>query len=105
MAIIYLIEAVRDYDTVYKIGYTKSENSKKNRIKNLQTGNDGELKFIHEFHTKHGRKVETSIHNYLKQDHKKGEWFDMELSDVVNFPKICEKIEKNFDILKYNPFI
>lgn len=104
MAIIYLIESVRDYDTVYKIGYTKSDKSKKNRIRNLQTGNDGKLNIIHEFHTKHNRKLEISLHNLFSYNHKNGEWFELDIDEVIKFPKICEKLEKNFDSLKNNPF-
>ena len=105
MAIIYLIEAVRDYDTVYKIGYTKSNNTKNNRIKNLQTGNDGKLSYLYEFHSKYGKKVETTLHNLLKSNNKRGEWFEMDITEVVRFPKMCEKIERNFDLLEDNPFI
>lgn len=104
MAIVYLIEAVRDYDTVYKIGYTKSDNTKKNRIRNLQTGNDGKLNYLYEYHTEYGTKLETAIHNLLAGNNKRGEWFELDIAEVVNFPKLCKKIEKNFDSLKENPF-
>lgn len=105
MAIIYLIESVRDYDTAYKIGYTKSNNSKKNRIKNLQTGNDGKLKIISEFNTKHGKLLETTIHNYFKSKKIINEWFDLDIKDVTNFVNICEKLENNLDQLENNYFI
>ena len=92
MAIIYLIESVRDYDTVYKIGYTKSNNTKKNRIRNLQTGNDGDLNIVYEYHTKHGTLVETALHNFLKHNQKRGEWFELDIVEVSNFMKICDKL-------------
>jgi len=105
MAIIYLIEAIKDYDdTVYKIGYTKSNKSKKDRIRNLQTGNDNKLNILYEFNTKYEFKLETALHNFLKHNNKRGEWFKLELTEVSNFIKICEQIEKNFDALKDNPF-
>ena len=104
MAIVYLIEAVRDYDTVYKIGYTKSNNTKKNRIKNLQTGNDGKLNYLYEYHTEYGTKLETAIHNLYRHKKIKNEWFELDIIDVENFISLCEKIEKNFDSLKENPF-
>ena len=105
MAIIYLIESVRDYDTMYKIGYTKSNNTKRNRIKNLQTGNDGKLNIISEFQTKHGTLLETSIQNHFKHNKKCGEWFELDIVDISNFINICNKIEYNLDQLENNHFI
>ena len=43
---LYLIECVRDYDTVYKIGYSKHPNR---RVNELKTGNDGNLKILYSF--------------------------------------------------------
>lgn len=105
MAIIYLIESVRDYDTVYKIGYTKSDNSKKNRIINLQTGNDGKLKILYEFHTKHGALVENALHHRYKYAKKNGEWFELDISEVSNFIKTCNILENNIDMIQDNHFI
>jgi len=105
MAIIYLIESVRDYDTVYKIGYTKSNNTKKNRIVNLQTGNDGDLKIVHEYFSDYGSILERALHNFYKHKNIKNEWFELDIQDVVNFPITCEKIERNFNFLKDNPFL
>lgn len=103
MSTIYLIESVRDYDTVYKIGYTKSDNAK-NRITQLQTGNDGKLKIIYEYHTKYGTTLEKSLHNRYLPNKIKNEWFNLDISDVANFINTCEKIENNFKALKDNPF-
>lgn len=105
MAIIYLIESVRDYDTVYKIGYTKSNNSKKNRLVNLQTGNDGILKIIHEYHSEYGRTLEKALQNFYRHNKIRNEWFELDIQEVVNFPKMCQKIEKNFEALKDNQFL
>ena len=104
MAIIYLIESIRDYDTVYKIGYTKSNNTKKNRVINLQTGNDGNLNIVHEYHTKYNTVLEKALHNFYKHKNIKNEWFNLDIKDVVEFPKLCKKIEQNFDALKENLF-
>jgi hypothetical protein len=107
MSIIYLIESVRNYDTVYKIGYTKSNNSKKNRIVNLQTGNDGKLKIVCEFQTEHGIMLEKSLHNHYKHNKLNGEWFNLDINDVSNFINTCNSIEKSIEFLKKegNPFI
>lgn len=105
MAIIYLIESVRNYDTVYKIGYTKSNNTKKNRIRNLQTGNDGKLNIINEYITKHGTLLEQTIHNFFKHKKINNEWFELDMVDISNFISICDKIEYNLDQLENNHFI
>lgn len=103
MAMIYLIECKRDYDTVYKIGYSK--NSPKNRKKSLQTGNDGELKVIEIFESIHGQQVERTIQRIYS--HKKTigggtEWFRLDLEDVLNFKYLCQKVENNLTLLKEN---
>lgn len=103
MSTIYLIESIMDYDVCYKIGYTKS-NSSKNRIKNLQTGNNGDLKIIYEFHTNYGTLLEKTLHKYFKPKHKKGEWFQLDLKDILDFPSICNRFENNFDLLKENTY-
>ncbi len=99
MAIVYLIESIRDYDTVYKIGYTKSKKAK-NRIIQLQTGNDGKLKILHEFPTKHGTIVEKALHNFYNSKKIKNEWFKLDLEDVNDFMIKCEQVEKNITFLK-----
>ena len=96
--IIYLIESNRDYDTVYKIGYTRRSSNK--RTRQLQTGNDGSLKVVDQFHTVHGQSVERTLHNFFSHKRIKNEWFKLDLNDVVNFQKMCQKIEDNLTFLK-----
>ena len=99
MSIIYLIECRRDYDSVYKIGYTK--NNPNRRLSELQTGNDGELKVLHTFETAHGQRLERILHRFLahKKTESKKEWFKLDLVDVYNFTAMCEKIEKNLNVI------
>jgi hypothetical protein len=98
---IYLLECVSNYDVIYKIGFTKHENVNK-RIKSLQTGNTDTIKCVYLFESKHNRLLETTIHNLYSYKRKGGEWFDLTLDEVTNFPKLCEKLENNFDILYKN---
>jgi len=91
------MESVRDYDTVYKIGYSKNP---KKRLNNIQTGNDGFVKILYEFETKHGRRVESALHNFYSHKNKNMEWFDLNIKDVIDFIPICEKTEKNLDHLE-----
>jgi hypothetical protein len=105
MPIIYLIESVRDYDTVYKIGYTKSNNTKRNRVINLQTGNDGKLTIIDEYHTSYGISLEKALHNFYKPKNIRNEWFELDIKDIAKFKETCKKIENNFQALNDNHFM
>lgn len=102
MNIIYLLECKNDDGILYKIGYTKK--SVKNRILNLQTGNPFEIKEIAKFESLYGQRTERTLHNQYSYCRKNGEWFELQYNDVANFIKTCERIEKNFDLLKDNPF-
>ena len=103
MSIIYLIECRRDYETLYKIGYSKHSPSK--RSEGLQTGNDGELKIINTFHSVHQQQVERTLQRFFahKKTKKGGkEWFRLDLEDVQNFNTMCQKIENNLNALSQN---
>jgi hypothetical protein len=97
MSYIYLMESIRDYDTVYKIGYSKNP---RKRVNAVQTGNDGMVRVLYEFKTKHGRRVETALHNFYSHKHENMEWFSLDIQDVCNFIPLCEKTEKNIDFLE-----
>ena len=103
MGYVYLLESSNEDGVIYKIGYTK--NDVKRRIEKLQTGNPHEIKEVCHFKTKYNQKLEKSIHNRYSYCRLKGEWFILELKDVVNFIKTCESIEKSLDALKDNYFI
>lgn len=95
--IVYLIECVRDYDTVYKIGYTRK--SSKKRSSQLQTGNDGQLKVIYEHHSLQKLLVESALHRFYSHCRIKNEWFKLTLEDVSKFKDVCNKIENNLNFL------
>ncbi len=101
--VVYLIESVREYDVVYKIGYTR-KSSKKRSIQ-LQTGTDGELKVINEFSSENVTKLEKALHNFYSHCRIKNEWFKLNLEDVVKFKEMCEKIENNIKITSNTNFI
>lgn len=105
MGYIYLLECADNDETVYKIGYTKYNNSTK-RIRGLQTGNKDEIKEVYMFETKFNQKLEIAIHNHYTHGRcKKGEWFRLDLKNVVEFIPLCQKLENMFDSLKDNPFL
>ena len=97
MSMIYLIECRRDYDTVYKIGYSKSSPSKRSEV--CQTGNDGNLTVIDRFHSIHNQQVERTLHRMLSHKKINREWFRLDLEDVQNFNTMCQKVENNLTIL------
>lgn len=99
MGYVYLLECISDYEQVYKIGYTKNKKISQ-RISNLQTGNQDDMEPLYMFETKHGRKLETALHNMYSHKRINREWFQLDLTDVVNFENTCSKVENNFDFLK-----
>ena len=94
---VYLIECKRDYDTVYKIGYSRYPSK---RVNQLKTGNDGNLKVIDTFDGEHERKIEKTLQNFYSHRKINREWFNLNIEDVIDFTKNCKKIEKNMILLK-----
>ena len=99
MSYIYLMESIKDYETTYKIGY--SINPKK-RINNIKTGNEGEMKILHIFKTKHGKKLEIALHNVYSHFKINREWFNLNIETLCNFLSTCQKIENSLDIIEKN---
>lgn len=83
----------------YKIGVSKDP---KNRLKNLQTGNDDEIKLIYEFQSEYAYKIEKTFHNLYSYLKTSGEWFELDLEFEVNFLNECKKIEEKFIFLNEN---
>ena len=90
---------------MYKIGTTKST---PNRIRGLQTGNPLQLSLIKYYKSELYQKIETILHRRLKHkkyipedfENLKGEWFNLEIEDVLNFIDNCKKIEESINYLK-----
>lgn len=97
MKFIYLIQSLEN--SYYKIGVSKNP---KRRIKQLQTGNASELRLIDTYESEYAYKIEKTLqrkYSYLK---KKGEWFDMSITNEVFFTQECQKIEESIIFLKKN---
>ena len=86
----------------YKVGMTKGTIEK--RINELQTGNSTELHITNWHNTNYPSRVEKMLHSKFKIYHLHGEWFKLPNDIIFNFNDICEKIEKNIEALKDNPF-
>ncbi|MEG1142771.1 MAG: GIY-YIG nuclease family protein [Clostridia bacterium] len=98
MAKIYLLQ-VGDY---FKIGYTK--NSVEKRVKQLQTGSPDKITICEVFETKHGMKVERTLHSIFSHKRTNGEFFYLDVKDKINFVQICGKIEKGLDAIQNSFF-
>ena len=101
MAFVYLL-GDSGHDNIYKIGITRNAIDK--RIKQLQTGNSGEIFLINYYETDYPFYFENILHLKYYPNQKKGEWFELDDEDVLNFKSICESLEKNIEPLKNNPF-
>lgn len=95
MKYVYLIQSLEE--GYYKIGVSKNP---KKRLKQLQTGNSSELKLINFYPSEYADKIEKTIHNLLSHNKKEGEWFDIDLPEILSFNEKCKKIEENFASLK-----
>ena len=103
---IYLLESYNQFQTRYKIGFSKKKDLKE-RVRPMKTGNPDQLTILYQFETKHKRKVETAFHNLYSYKRIEGEWFELDQIDVQNFLANCAQLEENFDLLQAsgNPYL
>jgi hypothetical protein len=94
MRSVYLI---RGNDGRYKIGIAKNP---KQRIRQLQTGNSDELTLIETYQSENASKIETALHNRFSHVRQSGEWFDLSITEEVNFIKMCSSIDESITLLK-----
>ena len=98
---IYLIcDYTRDY--TYKIGVATGTVEK--RIKELQTGNSGELIPLKTYWSEDPFYLETQLHLYFRSKKIMNEWFELTDDDVKKFLDVCKMIENNAKALEDNPF-
>ena len=99
MGYVYLIE---DIDANrYKIGVTKNLDK---RIRNLQTGNGGELKFVCAYKTNYPYRLENMLHKSLAQYRELNEWFRLPKDIVSDFHSKCWQMNQIILSLKDNPY-
>jgi len=94
MRSVYLIRA---NDGRYKIGIAKEP---KQRIRQLQTGNSDELTLIETYESENAFKIESILHNRFSHARQNGEWFDLSITEEVNFVAMCKSIEESITFLK-----
>ena len=101
MAFVYLL-CDSGQDNMFKIGVTKTSIEK--RIKQLQTGNGSEI-FIADYHeTKYPYYIERMLHQKFCSNKKIGEWFELDNTEIKEFKKECENLEKLIITMKDNKF-
>jgi hypothetical protein len=86
---VYLFKSVDSDGTLYKIGFSKK--SILQRKSASQTGCPHEITIVDKYESEYALKIETSLHNLYSYKNTHGEWFRLDISDEVNFKKICEK--------------
>lgn len=88
----------------FKIGMTKKKNIDE-RIKELQTGNPYEIWLRSYYETDYPLKIEKMMHARHASSNVKNEWFDLSVTEVINFKNECKECERILESLKDNPFI
>lgn len=87
----------------FKIGMTKNKIEK--RVAELQTGNPNEI-WVHSYYeTQYPLKIEKMMHGRHASSNVKNEWFDLSVSEVINFKNECKQYEEILKALQDNPFI
>ena len=101
---VYLIESNINGTITYKIG--KTSRSAKHRLKELSTGNAGEMSVVCEYESKNASLIEIALHSHYGHNRLSGEWFEDSITRE-DFLKSCKEIDKNIKILQKmgNPFL
>jgi hypothetical protein len=85
---VYLLKIINNDKPLYKIGYTTK--SMNNRLKNIQTGCPHKIDIVETYKSEYGKIIEKTLHNIFSHKKTHGEWFNLDLSDEVNFVGLCE---------------
>ena len=94
---VYLI--LKENSNHYKIGVSNNPNT---RLNQLQTANSTPLLLVDKFKTNFSFKLEKYVHRNYAEKQTIGEWFVLDEEDVKNFKVLCEKQEKNLELIKSN---
>lgn len=82
-----------------------TKNKIEKRVAELQTGNPNEI-WVHSYYeTQYPLKIEKMMHGRHASSNVKNEWFDLSVSEVINFKNECKQCEEILKALRDNPFI
>jgi len=95
---------IRSNDGKYKIGISINPNK---RIDQLNTGNPEKLRMIESYESSNASLIEAGLHNKYMHARQNGEWFDLSISEEVDFIKNCKIIDESIKNLRLmgNTFI
>ncbi len=76
----------------FKIGVTKRDVN--SRLKEIQTGNPGEVFVMETYESEYPYKLEKMLHRHFFSKRTLNEWFSLDVDDVLGFLDTCEKYDK-----------
>ena len=88
---------IRSNDGNYKIGISVNPSK---RIEQLNTGNPEKLMLIDTYESLNASLIETGLHNKYMYARQNGEWFDLSISEEVDFIKNCKIIDEAIKSLR-----
>lgn len=88
----------------FKIGVTKKLDIEE-RVRKLQTGNSTELFIRSYYKCEYPFRLEKLLHTKFHDKREVGEWFSLNIYDIINFKQICEELENIIYCLKDNPYM
>lgn len=91
-------------NNTYKIGVTKKPNIE-DRVRKLQTGNSTELFIRSYYQCEYPFRLENMLHVKFNNKREQGEWFSLNIDDIVNFRNTCKELEQIIYSIKDNPYI
>ena len=65
--------------------------NKRKRMKQLQTGNGTELHLVNYYETFYPYRIETFLHNKFHNKREHGEWFRLNIDDIISFKETCKE--------------
>lgn len=97
---VYLISSETNGSKVYKIGHTRR--AVETRIAEFKTGNSSMFEVLDIFNSKWGTKIEAHLHRHFRMKRIKGEWFELNESDLLDFRRLCQQVHDNLSIIEEN---
>ena len=88
----------------FKIGVTKKLDIE-DIVRKLQTGNSTELFIRSYYKCEYPFRLEKLLHTKFHNKREVGEWFSLDINDIIEFKNICDELSLVIESLKDNPFV
>lgn len=92
------IYVIRAGNSLCKIGKATDIDQ---RLRAIQTGNHEAVELVLSQHTRWFGLVEKTLHRHFASKHIRGEWYDLDNSDIAAIPSLMEREQK--DIARHRP--